>query len=414
MGFVWDMIGNFVIRWCMTFSAFGTKLSTNLCSPLYGKPLFNHTSTLLINLIYSMRDTSAAKKAVIVTWKSLSQSNQQVAKKEYVDPSTAPKINKCYGQKHNFDEKKPCSNHPHKLSNKAVHCALHLLSTGQRKNASDLQHTDFPHVTVDTICKVLKDTGMKAYTRHNVPLITKSQQRHQVDWAENIVIGWRRIGMWLSSQMSLNSISLGQMVGNGAGGSPRRDWIPDTQRRMLCMVVGTLWFGGASPVTVSVDYTKSTGSWTISNTSTSSPPTSSAPSLTITWILPTSIFNKLVIQSTVPGIPRASSTLKALICSPGLPIPPIWTVSRTVGIMSTVWCTVGTHFPRIWTRYGMLCRMSGIILTRHTSTSYMTVCPIECVICSRQRVSQPITSLLLQNDVWTLTIRLWLMLVSSN
>ena len=65
--------------------------------------------------------------------------------------------------------------------------------------------------------------------------------------------------MWLSSQMSLNSISLGQMVGNGAGGSLGRDWIPDTQRRMLPMAVGTLWFGGASPVIVLVDYTELMG-----------------------------------------------------------------------------------------------------------------------------------------------------------
>lgn len=131
-----------------------------------------------------MRDTSAAKKAAIVTQKSLGQSNRQVAEKENVNPSTVSKINKCYGPKHNFDEKKPRSGRPRKLSDKDVRHALHLLSTGQRKNASDLCRMDFPHVTVDTIRKVLKDTGMKAYARRNVPLITKSQQRRWVDWAE--------------------------------------------------------------------------------------------------------------------------------------------------------------------------------------------------------------------------------------
>ena len=71
--------------------------------------------------------------------------------------------------------------------------------------------------------------------------------------------------MQLSSQMSLNSISLGQMVGNGAGGSLGGDWIPDTQRKTWSMVVGTFWFRGALPVMVSVDYTELMGSWTISN-----------------------------------------------------------------------------------------------------------------------------------------------------
>ena len=101
--------------------------------------------------------------------------------------------------------------------------------------------------------------------------------------------------MWLFSQMNLNSISLDQMVGNGAGGSLGKDWIPDTQRRTSPMAVGTSWFGGASTATVLVDYIKSMGSWIVSNTLTSSPLTSSAPSLTITWILPTSIFNKMAI-----------------------------------------------------------------------------------------------------------------------
>ena len=115
-----------------------------------------------------------------MTQKSLGQSNQQVAEEENVDLSTVSKIDKCYSQRHNFDEKKPCGGRPCKLSDRDVRRALHLLSTSQRKNVSDLQCTDFPHVTIGTVCKVLKDTGMKAYAHHNVPLITKSQQRCQV------------------------------------------------------------------------------------------------------------------------------------------------------------------------------------------------------------------------------------------
>lgn len=131
-----------------------------------------------------MRDTSAAKKAAIVTRKSLGQSNRQVAQKENVNPSTVSKINNRYGDKHNFDEKKPRSGRPRKLSDRDVRRALYLLSTRQAKNATDLQRAEFPHVTVDTVRKALRRTGLKAYARRDVPLITKRQERLRVDWAE--------------------------------------------------------------------------------------------------------------------------------------------------------------------------------------------------------------------------------------
>ena len=72
-----------MIRWCVTFSAFGTKQSTNLSlryMTIYTTYHIQLHTHLLFDISSAMRETSATKKAAIVI-QNLCQSNQVVVQK---------------------------------------------------------------------------------------------------------------------------------------------------------------------------------------------------------------------------------------------------------------------------------------------------------------------------------------------
>ncbi|KAJ7462835.1 hypothetical protein FB451DRAFT_1043553 [Mycena latifolia] len=83
-------------------------------------------------------------------------SNRAVADKENVAPSTVSRINARYGPTHNFESKAPKKGRPTKLEEKDIRTAVRMLSTGQAKNATDLQRRFFPAVHVDTIRNALR------------------------------------------------------------------------------------------------------------------------------------------------------------------------------------------------------------------------------------------------------------------
>ena len=131
-----------------------------------------------------MSNTSATKKAVIVTLKELELSNRFVAGKENVSASTVSRINARYGANHQFEAKSPRPGRPSKISESDAQKAMQMLSSGKAKNASDLKRKLFPDIHVDTVRKALKKRGLNAYQRESKPLLTRGHRQKRTDWAE--------------------------------------------------------------------------------------------------------------------------------------------------------------------------------------------------------------------------------------
>jgi transposase len=129
-------------------------------------------------------DTTAAKKGAIVALKGERMSNREVTDKENVAPSTVSRINRRYGKTHDFESKGAKTGRPTKLSERDIQKAVRMLSTGQAKNASDLQRKFFPRIHVDTLRNALRKRRLNAFVRQSKPLHTAAHRRKRIDLAE--------------------------------------------------------------------------------------------------------------------------------------------------------------------------------------------------------------------------------------
>jgi len=132
-----------------------------------------------------LADTTPAQKAAIVMRKSFGMTTRQIASKENVSPSTVSRITNQYDETSDFTVKGKKKGQQCKMSKRDVDLACRMLSSSRCKNATDIQHTFFPHLHVDTIQNSLRKHGLKAYTRQSKPLLTGKQKTKRVDWAES-------------------------------------------------------------------------------------------------------------------------------------------------------------------------------------------------------------------------------------
>ena len=104
-----------------------------------------------LHLLSIMSNTSAVKKATIVTRKEMGMPDQEIANKENIAPSTISQITTCYGKTHQFDAKKPKPGCPNKMSEQDIHFACRMISTAKAKKATDLKRKFFPSLHIDIL-----------------------------------------------------------------------------------------------------------------------------------------------------------------------------------------------------------------------------------------------------------------------
>ena len=75
-------------------------------------PVTKSSFIFFLHLLSIMSDTSAAKKATIVTRKEMGMPNWEIAEKQNVAPSTISWITTHYGKTHQFNAKKPKPGYP--------------------------------------------------------------------------------------------------------------------------------------------------------------------------------------------------------------------------------------------------------------------------------------------------------------
>jgi hypothetical protein len=88
-----------------------------------------------------------------------------------------------YHAKENYNDVGKSSGRPKKLDERAARRATRHLANCDVRNATELQRTHFPEVDVQTVKRTLKDSGLGAHPRANVPLITKANLPKRKAWA---------------------------------------------------------------------------------------------------------------------------------------------------------------------------------------------------------------------------------------
>ncbi|QRV89723.1 Transposable element Tcb2 transposase [Ceratobasidium sp. AG-Ba] len=78
---------------------------------------------------------------------------------------------------------KHSSGRPRKLHHADVHWAALLLARGLVDTAVDIQREYFPHISVDTVRRRLREFGLRAYRRRKVPYLNRTMIRRRFTWA---------------------------------------------------------------------------------------------------------------------------------------------------------------------------------------------------------------------------------------
>lgn len=83
------------------------------------------------------------------------------------------------------------------MSKKDLRYAALLLARGDARNAVELQHLYFPHVTAQTIRNGLKTLGLQAYVMRKRPLLNRKAKRRRWAWARAHILWtpqkWRHV-----------------------------------------------------------------------------------------------------------------------------------------------------------------------------------------------------------------------------
>ena len=179
------------------------------------------STTLELQQHHTMRLLSVDKLKVISSLHS-GQTTCQVSSSTGFSIGT---ISKIYSE-HFSDLHKSSGDYPVKLSPANVCCAVNFITSGKAKTVVQVskafQHIINQPVTPQTVCRHLRQTGMKAVVKKKNPLCHKSIGNGEWTLQSGIKIGLWGAGKGQYGQMRLKSIALHQMARNGLGKGQER------------------------------------------------------------------------------------------------------------------------------------------------------------------------------------------------
>lgn len=127
---------------------------------------------------------SPSKRAQLIALKKMGYSDRAVAKElRGIHYTTVNHIWRDYRNGRDIFKPKHSSGRLKKLSAADCHWARLLLARGLSKTAADLQRNYFLHVSVDTICRRLRDYGLRAFQRRRRPQLSSKARRVRLRWA---------------------------------------------------------------------------------------------------------------------------------------------------------------------------------------------------------------------------------------
>lgn len=111
--------------------------------------------------------TTPTKKAKICTMKKAGYTNDEIRASlngcHDITDRSINRIFKRYGEKENYYDVGQHSGRPKKLTDRDGRAALRHLANGTARNATELQQTFFPHVSVTTIKRELRRSGLEPH-----------------------------------------------------------------------------------------------------------------------------------------------------------------------------------------------------------------------------------------------------------
>lgn len=127
---------------------------------------------------------SPSKRAHLLALKKMGYSDRAVAKElGGIHYTTVNHIWRDYCNGRDIFKPKHSSGRPRKLSITESHWARLLLTRGLSKTAADLQQNYFPQVSVDTIRRRLRDSGLRAFQHCRRPFISRKTQGTRFRWS---------------------------------------------------------------------------------------------------------------------------------------------------------------------------------------------------------------------------------------
>lgn len=130
------------------------------------------------------RETSPATKARIVLLKKQGYSNRAIARElGNIDPTTAGRIARKYGNGRSVYETGPRPGRPPKLSFREARYAALLLARFPPRNATAIQRRFFPHISARTLRRHLRKLGLRSYIARKVNLTKQQQRLARCSWA---------------------------------------------------------------------------------------------------------------------------------------------------------------------------------------------------------------------------------------
>lgn len=128
--------------------------------------------------------SSPTKKARVVALRNKGFTNAEIQEEIPLSKRQLGRIYEKYREKENFYNVGPKSGRPRKLNPRDVRAATRHLANCTAHDAADLQPQFFPDVSVWTLKRRLRETGLNAHIRRNVPLISRGNLKKRLKWAE--------------------------------------------------------------------------------------------------------------------------------------------------------------------------------------------------------------------------------------